>query len=288
MKKSQVSPLISAGWSHYIVTAPLSPRAHVAVSKKVRDFAEQEPSFQALGSRALNIAVMDLGILPESIEPLLCKSILKGVQGHASMRLQGTQFKTFSMPQSMPQKTKEDSFLWLEFKDRVGAFSMLHADLKKSLLGLVPETLMPGPFTRDNKNKFSKEKCFLLCGKFSSYKSDGYDHKFSTSSWINDLHLQKRPSHFIPTRGYQSVWSYSLPLETPELIDDDLEQEEMNQGLLAHSTNHKTRLAYPLEGKSLAILNELEERIKESQSHRKSSFKSKQKNTKNRHKIRKN
>ena len=32
MKKNQASPLISAGWSHYIVTAPLSPRAHVAVS----------------------------------------------------------------------------------------------------------------------------------------------------------------------------------------------------------------------------------------------------------------
>ena len=283
MKRSQISPLISAGWSHYIVTAPLSPRAHVAVSKKVRDFAEQEPSFQALGSSALNIAVMDLGILPESIEPLLCKSILKGIQGHASMRLQAVQFKTFSIP----QENKEDSFLWLEFKDRVGAFSMLHTDLKKSLLDLVPETLMPGPFTRDNKNKFSKEKCFLLCGKFSSYKSDGYDHKFSTSSWINDLHLQKRPSHFIPMRGYQSVWSYSLPLETPELIDDDPEQEEMNQDLLARSSNKKIRLAYPLEGKSLAILNELEERIKESQSHRKSSFQSKQKNTKNRHKIRK-
>ena len=283
MKRSQISPLISAGWSHYIVTAPLSPRAHVAVSKKVRDFAEQEPSFQALGSSALNIAVMDLGILPESIEPLLRKSILKGVQGHASMRLQAVQFKTFSVS----QENKEDSFLWLEFKDRVGAFSMLHTDLKKSLLDLVPETLLPGPFTRDNKNKFSKEKCFLLCGKFSSYKSDGYDHKFSTSSWINDLHLQKRPSHFIPMRGYQSVWSYSLPLETPELIDDDPEQEEMNQDLLARSSNKKIRLAYPLEGKSLAILNELEERIKESLSHRKSSFQSKQKNTKNRHKIRK-
>ena len=284
MKRAQASPIISVGWSHYIVTAPLSPRAHVAVSKKVRDFAEQDSSFQALGSSALNIAVMDLGILPESIEPLLCKSILKGVQGHASMRLQGVQFKVFSDSQ---RNKEQESFLWLEFKDRVGAFSMLHTDLKKSLLNLVPDTLMPGPFPLDHKNKFSKEKCFLLCGKFSSYKSDGYDHKFSTSSWVNDLHLQKRPSHFVPMRGYQSVWSYSLPLETPELIDDELDQEEINQGLLAHSTTKKNRLTYPLEGKSLALLNELEERIKASQNHQKSSFQSKQKNSNNRHKRRK-
>ena len=153
MKRAQASPIISVGWSHYIVTAPLSPRAHVAVSKKVRDFAEQDSSFQALGSSALNIAVMDLGILPESIEPLLCKSILKGVQGHASMRLQGAQFKVFSDAQ---RNKEQNSFLWLEFKDRVGAFSMLHTDLKKSLLNLVPDTLMPGPFPRDDKNKFSK------------------------------------------------------------------------------------------------------------------------------------
>ena len=108
----------------------------------------------------------------------------------------------------------------------------------------------------------------MLCGKFSSYKSSGYDQKFSTSSWINYLHLQKRPSHFIPTRGYQSIWSHPLPLETPELIDDDLEQTNIGQDLYTQQTKH-SRLSYPLEGKPLAILTQLEKRIKESQSHQK-------------------
>ena len=48
-----------------------------------------------LASSALNVAVMDLGILPESIEPLIVKARIN-VQGHASMRLQAVQFKTFS------------------------------------------------------------------------------------------------------------------------------------------------------------------------------------------------
>ena len=285
MKKNQVSPLISAGWSHYIVTAPLSPRAHVAVSKQVRDLAEKDDSFLALASSALNVAVMDLGILPESIEPLLFKALHKGVQGHASMRLQAVQFRAFS-DQEKNHQNQDESYLWLEFKDRVGAFSMLFTDLKESLFELVPEALMPAPIVEDQKNKLSKEKCFLLCGKFSSYKSSGYDHKFSTSSWINDLHLQKRPSHFIPTRGYQSIWSYSLPLETPELIDDDQEQEDIGRGLYTQQAK-KYRLSYPLEGKPLAILKQLEERIKESQNHQKISFQNKPTNNKKRHKRRK-
>ena len=285
MKKNQVSPLISVGWSHYIVTAPLSPRAHVAVSKQVRDLAEKDDSFLALASSALNVAVMDLGILPESIEPLLFKALNKGVQGHASMRLQAVQFKAFS-DQENNHQNKDESYLWLEFKDRVGAFSMLFTDLKESLFELVPGALMPAPIVEDQKNKFSKEKCFLLCGKFSSYKSNGYDHKFSTSSWVNDLHLQKRPSHFIPTRGYQSIWSYSLPLETPELIDDDQEQEDMGRGLYTQQAK-QYRLSYPLEGKPLAILKQLEERIKESQSHQKISFQNKPTKNKKRHKRRK-
>lgn len=285
MKKTQASPLISAGWSHYIVTAPLSPRAHVAVSKQVRDLAEKDDSFLALASSALNVAVMDLGILPESIEPLIFKALDKGVQGHASMRLQAVQFKTFSNKEK-GQQTQNESYLWLEFKDRVGAFSMLFADLKESLCELVPDALMPSPIVEDQKNKFSKEKCFLLCGKFSSYKSSGYDHKFSTSSWINDIHLQKRPSHFIPTRGYQSIWSYPLPLETPELIDDDLEQVDIDQGLYTQQ-KQQSRLSYPLEGKPLTILKQLEKRIQESQSHQKISFQNKTTNSKKRHKRRK-
>ncbi len=281
MKKTQASPLISPGWSHYIVTTPLSPRAHVSISKQVREFSEQDAAFSPLGSSALNIAVLDLGILPESLEPLLCQALFQGVKNHASMRLQASQFQV-----AQPEQ-KKSAYLWLEFKDRVGAFSMLATDLKQKLAQLVPTALTPSPFGQSQKNKLSKEKCYLLCGQISSYKSDGYDQRFSVSSWVNDLHLQKRPSHFIPIKGYQSVWSYSLPLETPELVDEDIDIAERDADLFHNSKTKKIRLSYPLEGKDLSIFNQLEARIKESQAHQVSPLQNHHSKSKSRHKRRK-
>ena len=106
MSKKQSSLILSPGWSHYILTAPLSPKAHISVSKKLRDFSNHDSQFKPLGTNALNIAIMDLGVLPISLEWLLFKALEQGIQAHASLKLQATEFR-LSHPQGTHPKQGE-------------------------------------------------------------------------------------------------------------------------------------------------------------------------------------
>ena len=253
------SPLISPGWSHYIITAPLSPKAHVTLTKKLRELSEQNKSFHPLSASTLKVAIMDLGVLPESAEWLLVQHLNKVIKSHASMKIQATRFRTQHRLDSEPQpQEKQEAFLWLEFRDRVGALAALYQDIEQGLTAYAPQLSRPEPSTWLEDRKFIREFSSLLCGEISSYKSNTYEQAFRSSAWINEVLLEKRPSHFIPTKGYHCVWQHTLPLETPSLVDLDEE-------VLVSSSNNKDskkRLQYPLEGKNLELLKALEAELK--------------------------
>lgn len=277
MSKKKSSLILSPGWSHYIITAPLSPKAHISVSKKLRDLSDHDSHFKPLGTKALNIAIMDLGVLPICSEWLLFKALEQGIEAHASLKLQATEFR-LSHPQATHPKQVEPAYLWLEFRDRLGALAALYSDIAQHIQKYAPQLSVPAPVSWEKETRFLNEKCFLLCGEISRYKSEVYDQRFSSSVWINEVRLQKRPSHFIPSRGYQSIWRYPLPLETPALSDiDDIEVDSHQI-----QSPSKIRLKYPLKGEDLSLLKSLEERLELIQSEP-----VKFNNSKHRHKRRK-
>ena len=255
MSKQKGTPLISPGWSHYILTAPLSPKAHVSLTKKLRALSEQEKSFSPLGSSALNIGIMDLGVLPTSSEWMIIQALKGTLKAHASLKLQSTEFRV-SHPQLDQVQVGKPAHLWLEFRDRLGALSALYSDLAHCLQEYAPNYARPVPQSWLTNPKFVRENYLLLCGRSSHYKTNTYEQKFTGSAWINEVKLQKRPSHYVPYKGYQSIWTYPLPIETPPLSEvDELEYAEHSPSL------KKARLSYPLEGEDLSLLQSLEERL---------------------------
>ncbi len=251
--KSQL--LISPGWSHYTITAPLSPKAHVSVSKKLRQISERSPSFSALHHTSLQVAMLDLGILPMDNEFAIKQRIEKALKPYASLKIQTTKLRSsHAIPPHDEPVEGEPALLWVEVRDRLGVLSSLSRDLITELKGVAPHISYPAPAAWLEDRKFKRESAVLLAGEISTYQTDVYDQVFSCSAWVNDIVLQKRPSHFVPARGYESIWRYSLPLETPPL--SEIENEDP-----VHSSTPKrlkSSLEYPLQGKDLEVMEVLE------------------------------
>ena len=261
--------VISPGWSHYTITASLSPKAYVSLTKCLRQLSERESSLSPFQSSALQLAMMDLGVLPVERESFLSRAMERALKTHASFKVQATRFRvSHAMNPHNEAIEGEPALLWLEFRDRLGVFGAIHQALCSHLSELAPDLCSPAPVSWRQHKKYLSEFSLVLCGVISAYKSDVYEQAFRCSAWVNELVLQKRPSLFYPNKGYESVWRKTLPLETPLLS----EQEE-RELLPPTEMKTKSRLKYPLEGQNLKRLQALDELLEEQKSGRPNSHK---------------
>ena len=264
--------MLSPGWTHYIINAPLSPKAHVALTKRLRQLTEQESEFTAFQSSALNIGLIDLGILAIERESTLKRVMDRSLKPYASLKVQATRFRvSHALPPHGDPVEGEPALLWLELRDRLGMLGSLTQMLSTRFKERGIYSSSPAPIEWAKNKKFSSEFALVLCGTISTYKLDIYEQVFSGSAWVNELVLQKRPSLFHPIRGYESVWRYTMPVETPLLSEQD--EAELNPQV---KTRRTTKLEPPLIGHDLERLQALEVLLEELKSDRSLTQKSTQ------------
>ena len=276
-----IDPILSPGWSHYIIVAPLGPKARVNLNRKLRIFSDRDRHFKPLAAHTLCLPILDLGVISEAMEPRIIPILDRLIQTCASLQVhaQGwsidfeaphTQENHQSKPTSHHQKNSSLSqgFLWLTWEDRLGMLSILRRELERELKEVCADLSCVTPRVSQKSTQRSlqkkRETFSVLCGYFSEYKSDTYDSAFKNSTWLNEIYLQKRPQRFHPSNGYQSVWRHALPFETPTLTDHDLDPVMTTPQRSTRVTSND-----PMTGRDLELFNLLERRLE--QSHQTSS-----------------
>ena len=209
-------PVLSPGWHHYFIGAPLSPKAKVTLSRALKHFSDQDRDLEILPAQALILPLLDLGVLHESREKLLIEAVESTLASFSSIKLQATGWRT---QPSLPEKpSSQEGYLWLAWNERLGVLRSVIAGLKRAftLQNFDAEEVSAW---RGDITKKSSDEIAVLCARYSRCNSDIYAQPFRCNAWINSISLQKRPSHFLPSSGYQSAWRYELPLETPAFTE---------------------------------------------------------------------
>lgn len=256
------SPILSSGWHHYFIGAPLSPKARVTLNRTLRGMSDQDASFKALSTSALIFPLLDLGVLNSAVEPHLIQALSNVLAPHASFKLQATGWWINAQGEEkrpIPSKDENQAgFLWLAWGERMGALNALKSDLSRSMSTLHIEGVPVETASPLSSKKKSRELT-VLCGEYSRYNSETYNHPFRSAAWMNEILLQKRPTHFDPHMGYQSVWRYTLPLETPLLS----ETQELSSYDSLNLTRASSLEEDQLDRRSLELLQELENRLQD-------------------------
>ena len=81
-----VDPLLSPGWSHYIVVAPLSPKARVNLNRRLRQLSDRDRGFKPLPPHTLHLPLLNLGVVSEALEPRIISILARRVPTCASVR----------------------------------------------------------------------------------------------------------------------------------------------------------------------------------------------------------
>ena len=262
-----IDPLLSPGWGHYILVAPLSPKARVNLNRKLRQFSDRDQSFRALPSHALSLPLLDLGVVSEAIEPRIVSILSRLVPTCASLQIHSSGWavdvneaeREATLQRANAGSSSSPSFLWLNWEDRLGMLTILRRELERELSDLCADMERVKSQASPTSTQKKREHFSVLCGYFSSFKSDACLEKFKSSAWLNEICLQKRPQRFHPSDGYQSVWRHALPFETPELDEHDLDPLTVSSRLTAQESSGD-----PLTGRALELFNLLERRLETS------------------------
>ena len=265
-----INPLLSPGWSHYIIVAPLSPKARVNLNRKLRLFSDRDPHFKPLASHLLSLPLLDLGVLSEAIEPRIT-SVLEGlVQTCASLQIHTRGWSvdllttspqnrgpTHASARNTSHSSSNKGFLWLNWEDRLGMLSILRREFERELKRLCVDLCYVTPQSAESSPQKKRAHFSVLCGSFSHYKPETYQQVFKGSAWHNDICLQKRPQLFHPSNGYQNVWRRALPFETPVLTDD----HDVDSNTIAPRKSAQDASDSTLTGRELELFNLLEQRL---------------------------
>ena len=262
-----IDPLLSPGWGHYILVAPLSPKARVNLNRKLRQFSDRDQSFKALPSHVLSVPILDLGVISEAIEPRIISILSRLVPTCASLQIHSSGWavdKSDAECEADRHKANADlstssSFLWLNWEDRLGMLAILRRELERELSGLCSDMRQVKSQASPTRTQKKREYFSVLCGHFSSFKSDAYLEKFKSSAWLNEICLQKRPQRFHPSDGYQNIWRHALPFETPALDEHDLDPLTVSSRPTAQQSSGDL-----LTGRTLELFNLLERRLETS------------------------
>ena len=257
-----IDPLLSPGWSHYFIAAPLSPKARVNLNRQLRTFSDRDRSFKPLASPALHVPLLDLGVVSQALEHRIISVLARFVPTCASLQIHSSGWALDFDDQLNPhgkstsQSESKSGYLWLNWEDRIGVFSILRRELERELQDLCEDVQHVGPQAAVRGPQKKRDHFSVLCGSFYQYNSDTYHKTFRGSAWLNEICLQKRPQRFHPSNGYQSIWRHALPFETPELTDQDLDP-------VTSRTDQVPRLSsdQPLSGRALELFNLLEQRL---------------------------
>jgi len=262
-----IDPLLSPGWSHYFIAAPLSPKARVNLNRQLRSFSDRDQSFKPLASHTLYLPLLDLGVISQALEPQILSVLARLIPTCASLQIHASGWSLdfddhrstsdlISHEASHKKNSKQSGYLWLNWEERIGVLSILRRELERELQSLCEDLQHIGPHMSRRGSSKKQDQFSVLCGSFYQYNSNTYNKNFRGSAWLNEICLQKRPQRFHPSNGYQSIWRHALPFETPALTEQDLDPVISRSNQLPRSSPDQ-----PLTGRALELFNLLEQRL---------------------------